>query len=432
MILFILCTGAGIAQVHPSQDPNYTLVFHEDFVNEDSEGNVIEKNEYLHQNWQSAWPYNQFTPEQLSAKANGAWPIEKVMQNRAYIKSYESYLDGLKTSFPNVILGEGLGQIFARKEATTGIIWYYRTEKDSEGNDKIVRYDSLMNFNYSMGMLRSKRSYRYGYFEARIKIPIPPQSSPDDYFGVGSNFWMFGGGGKSWPAVSEIDLLESCTRRTVGNVDYEPYGGVNDHFAWCNKQNPDCDGGDPEEGKWHSFSTEVKHPYPNGFASNGFFTLGVNWSENSIKYYLNGEELFESTNFPEERGPEHIILDLNHPTDQYGFYEVGENNIYPYTLEVDYVKVFQEKNICNGEFFLFDFSYATIKELVYKNVNVGVNSTFQFIPVDLNADGIDLWGKPGVNTDLNLKATEEIVFQGEVSFTSNDYQELTVQILECE
>lgn len=427
MMLFILCTGAGIAQVHPSQDPNYTLVFHEDFNGLDSNGlTIMDKDEYLNQNWMSAYPYNQVLPTKVKGEP---WDFDEMMKFRAYYTNYDELSEGFRTSFPNVKVENGYAQIEARKEEYEGA--FIGRDTIIIGTDTTIRDNPYTyNFNYTMGMLRSRRPFRYGFMEAEIEFSVS-EDNKNDYFGVGANVWMSGGhAGNIWSAISEIDLLESCSNKEYNGVEYVPYGAVNEHYGeFCLPEDNDCD-----PSRQSMVDTGEKFPYPVGFAENGKFTLGVRWTEEAISFYRNGHLHAVSTenNPGGDRAPEHIFLDLNHPTHQYGFDSVGVNNIYPFVLKVYDVKYYQNKEICNGDMMITKpVGYRELmEEIVFRNITIGGEEE-----LDLNADGYEFFQKPWVDTDFNLNATKEIYFKEGVTFsaiTNEEKQELTAKIVDCE
>lgn len=426
IILLVPCTGAGIAQVHPSQDPNYTLVFHEDFNGLDSNGNAMDKDDYLNQNWMSAYPYNQVLPDKVKGEP---WDFDEMMKFRAYYTNYDTITEGLRSSFPNVRLENGIAKIEARKEEYVGAFRDWDTT--IVGSDTVFKPGwKYHSFNYTMGMLRSKRPFRFGYMEAEVEFSVSDDNK-NDYYGVGANVWMSGGhSGYLWSAISEIDLLESCSHKEYNGVEYSPYGAVNEHYGeYCRENDVGCD-----PARQSMVDLGEKFPYPDGFADNGKFTLGVRWTDEAISFYRNGQlhAVCTDNNPGGDRAPEHIFLDLNHPTHQYGFDSVGVNNIYPFVLEVHDVKYYQDKEICNGDMVITKpIGYRElIENIVFRNIEIGGEGN-----LNLNADGWDFFDEHWIDTDFNIRATKEIRFKEGVFFSAlihEEKQELTAKIVDCE
>jgi len=65
--------------------------------------------------------------------------------------------------------------------------------------------DTSLKYSYSAGMIWSKKYFKYGIFEARIKIP--------NVRGVWSAFWLYGSGQYG----DEIDIFEQCPHKIIYN-----------------------------------------------------------------------------------------------------------------------------------------------------------------------------------------------------------------------
>lgn len=123
--------------------------------------------------------------------------------------------------------------------------------------------------NYRMGVLCHKQKFKYGYYEARVKIP-------SNNVKVCSAFWMWNQNAMKY---TEIDVFENTP--VVPNnwmlaMHYGPpfqdsiykYNHIRASDASC--LNPD----------WQ-YLTSVDF-------SNSFQTFGLEWQPNYIRYYLNG------------------------------------------------------------------------------------------------------------------------------------------------
>ncbi len=194
----------------------------------------------------------------------------------------------------------------------------------SEGTLKITA--NKVNDNKEFGSYTSarmktagKREFKYGRFEARIKVPTGTGTWPA--------FWMLGGSiekGTSWPACGEIDIMEY--------VGYDPdviVGSIHcpDHFAVNSNSGRIAN---PTEEQWHVY--------------------GVIWSEEKIEFYLDDPSNIYHTYAPAQKtltnwpfDQEHfLILNLAIGGDWGGVKGV-DNSIFPRTMEVDYVRVYQKK-----------------------------------------------------------------------------------------
>jgi len=199
------------------------------------------------------------------------------------------------------------------------------------------------NFPYTSGMISTRRKFSqlYGYFEARLKLPkgqgfwpafwllpqLPPNPIPEEYF---------------WPP--EIDILESkgddvhtayMTNIIAGNFP-EPSSKLNN---------------------WTMAGYEqFIHATPADLSA-GFHTYAVYWSPSVMIWYFDGEESARTANNlppgtqrpPDFSGEMHIILNLATG----GVFLNGETPLdqdLPAALEIDYVRVYQVRDLAGDHF----------------------------------------------------------------------------------
>lgn len=157
--------------------------------------------------------------------------------------------------------------------------WSYQTGGGGWGNNEVQTYtDGRANSFVEGGMLNvravkangswtsarlrsiGKGDWTYGYMEARLRVPAALGSWPA--------FWMmptdsaYGG----WPRSGEIDIMEYSPRTSGDKV----YGTV--HY-----------------GESHQY-TSIGEKNDSG-ASEGFHRYGVEWTADSISWYLDGVKL---------------------------------------------------------------------------------------------------------------------------------------------
>jgi beta-glucanase (GH16 family) len=212
---------------------------------------------------------------------------------------------------------------------------YYTNFEDnvsvSDGTLKIVaRQQSLGGLPYTSGRIRTKdlREFTYGRFEGRMKIPSTS--------GVWPAFWMlptdspYGG----WASSGEIDIMES-----VNQAD-KIYGTIHHGAPWPSNQH---NGGTFEDGT--DFSQD-------------FHVYAVEWEPNIIRWYLDGvlyhsvtkDDWYSSVAPGNDLAPFdvpfHLLLNVavggNFPGNPNG------SAVYPQTLEVDYVRVYERAQVPFG------------------------------------------------------------------------------------
>lgn len=162
-----------------------------------------------------------------------------------------------------------------------------------------------------------KTGWKYGYVEARIKLPKGKGTWPA--------FWMMPVNFKSWPADGEIDIMEE--------VGYAA-GGIHSTIH-CNKYN---NGGSSIETGYKYIST----------AESDYHVYAMKWTATEMIFYVDGETILTykndgtGTNAWPFDNPFYVILNVAWGGVWGGQQGVNEAAL-PVTMSVDYVRVFQEK-----------------------------------------------------------------------------------------
>lgn len=166
--------------------------------------------------------------------------------------------------------------------------------------------------------MNTKESWTYGYFEARLKLPQGKGTWPA--------FWMMPKNGKSWPADGEIDIMEE--------VGYRP-NWVSSSIH-CKAYN-------------HVAGTQRTAEKYISTAESDFHVYAVEWTEDFIKGYIDGECYFTFEN--DKAGnkdtwpfytPFYLKLNLAWGGNWGGSQGVDESKL-PATYEIDYVRVYRKE-----------------------------------------------------------------------------------------
>ena len=183
-------------------------------------------------------------------------------------------------------------------------------------------------FKGSDGKIYSGRVYahesegwQYGYIEARIMLPKGKGTWPA--------FWMMpcnvDWSKEGWPKCGEIDIMEE-----VGVVPNEVSSSLH------------------AEGHNHTNNTQVTHAMTIDKAEGEFHTYAIEWTEQNITTYVDGEVQLSYdndgkgvTNWPYSK-PYYIILNLAWGGNWGGMNGVDESAL-PISCVVDYVRVYQKK-----------------------------------------------------------------------------------------
>ena len=217
--------------------------------------------------------------------------------------------------------------------------WYYQVGKHGWGNNELQNYipgviDSDTCALVSNGILKiiakkkgnqvvsvrinTNESWKYGYFEARLKLPKGKGTWPA--------FWMLPKNQKKWPNDGEIDIMEE--------VGYRPnYVSASIH---CKSY-------------YHVIGTQKTKELFIETAESDFHVYALEWTENRIRAFVDGKQYFEFQN--DKKGdkstwpfdvPFYLKLNLAWG----GFWGAAEGvdeSILPAIYEVDYVRVYQKK-----------------------------------------------------------------------------------------
>jgi beta-glucanase (GH16 family) len=198
--------------------------------------------------------------------------------------------------------------------------WYAQANVEvSGGTLKIVaKKETVQNRGYTSGRIRSlnKADIKYGRIEARMKMPVGQ--------GIWPAFWMlptenvYG----IWPQSGEIDILEY-----LGHDPLTIFGTLHYGNLWPNNK----------------FVTKTFTTVDGNFAD-GFHHYALEWSENEIRWYVDG--YLYSTKTPSDLGGSrwpfdqkfHFLLNLAVGGNLPG--NPNASTVFPQTFEIDYVRVY--------------------------------------------------------------------------------------------
>ncbi|MFA5326349.1 MAG: family 16 glycosylhydrolase [Prolixibacteraceae bacterium] len=203
--------------------------------------------------------------------------------------------------------------------------WYTVARKENtwvgDGTLKIIaRNEPTSGKKYSSGRLttKGKGDWKYGKVEVRAKLPSGNGTWPA--------IWMLSSDNKygGWPESGEIDIMEQ-----VGS-------------------NPDTVLSTVHTGKYnHIKKTQRGKRMGLPTATTDFHVYTLEWEENELRSFVDGKLYFtfdnEKTGFeawPFDQ-PFHVILNLAIGGGLGGQHGI-DNSLFPHTLEIDYVRVYQK------------------------------------------------------------------------------------------
>lgn len=216
--------------------------------------------------------------------------------------------------------------------------WWYETGNGGWGNNELQNYIPAVNGkdtcakidNGTLKIILKKsgseilsarmntsESWTYGYFEARLKLPVGKGTWPA--------FWMMPKNFTSWPGDGEIDIMEE--------VGYRP--------NWVSTT-IHCTAYSTLNGQQKTAETYIST------AQTEFHVYAVEWTKDFIKGYVDGKLFYEFAN--DHKGnnntwpfynPFYLKLNLAWGGNWGGAQGVDES-VLPATFEIDYIRVFQK------------------------------------------------------------------------------------------
>lgn len=165
---------------------------------------------------------------------------------------------------------------------------------------------------------KNKGDWKYGRFEIRAKLPKGKGIWPAIW--MLPTKWVYGG----WPKSGEIDIMEF-----VGYMPDSVFGSV--HTGLYN----------------HSIGTQKTKGVAFKDLPTAFHVYAIEWTERNISFLVDGQKYFQFEN--NKSGPGawpfdqefHLILNIAVGGNWGGKFGV-DDSIFPQTMEIDYVRVYQQ------------------------------------------------------------------------------------------
>ena len=190
---------------------------------------------------------------------------------------------------------------------------------------------------YRSGLVTSKALYGPGRFEARIDLPTTQ--------GMWPAFWL-NANQVPWPQGGEIDIMENKgSQPTI----------TSSAFHWQKDPGPCC-------ANWHYVTqnySAMNGGNPVNFTT-GFHTYAVEWDTTQIRFYVDGNlyhTVKNNSHMPDANFPmsdanfttaKNIILNLAVGGDFGG--DPNGTTVFPQTMLVDYVRVWQRQTGLSGDY----------------------------------------------------------------------------------
>ncbi|MEP2278629.1 glycoside hydrolase family 16 protein [Maribacter sp.] len=207
----------------------------------------------------------------------------------------------------------------------------YRSEGNAEVSNGTLKITAKLNTDtniegeYTSARLNSKKSFKFGRMEIRAKLPEHKGN------GTWPALWMLGSNIQTagWPLCGEIDMMEY--------VSFKPN---KTHFTIHSKANNHTNGTEATSGAVELETIEED-----------FHNFGILWSSEYIKFYVDDIENIQfifkrPANSTVDNWPfsNHFYFLMNIAVGgNWGGLEGVDPSIFPATMEVDYIRVYQVK-----------------------------------------------------------------------------------------
>ena len=181
-----------------------------------------------------------------------------------------------------------------------------------------IPQEAVEGHTYLSARMNTVRGWKYGYFEARMKLP--------EGRGTWPAFWMLPDNSGEWPSCGEIDIMEHAGSHP-DSIHISVHTGKYNHIAGTQK-------------------TAINLI---GNVQDDFHIYGLEWTETDIKGYIDGTLHFRFRNdgkrdketWPFDT-PFHIILNQA-VGGMFGGKNGVDDTCYPAMFQIDYVRVYQKK-----------------------------------------------------------------------------------------
>ena len=206
---------------------------------------------------------------------------------------------------------------------------------------------------YSAAEINTKTTmFKYGYFEAKIKVPYKQGFFPAFWLSVKST----SGFDATWPP--ELDVLE--------------YSGTGDYVATGTNQIIDCDEDGAIANRSYEIDKSTEEPY------NNFFIYAMEWNEHEVKWYINNVQVGSTLTTEIPHDFMRLVLSL-----QLRFIPssgLGDLNSPLKKMYVDWVRVYKPINApIEGDYDKWD--------QVWHNSNTGMLGEWDLREDDINVAG---------------------------------------------
>jgi len=234
-------------------------------------------------------------------------------------------------------------------------------------------------YKYQGGILRSKASYKYGYFETSSKMPVGR--------GLWPAFWLLKINGCTW--YNEIDINEP------GGPQSETGSKTTLNYLWKWAHVDSCRSSPNQAIEVNVGNTAQEHKY------------GVLWQPGKMTWFLDDSVVYAESNI--DSTPSNAMeIYLNFAIDPWNPPNGG--SVFPKYYETNWIKVHQLKRACDVDTAPCPYNHATYDRKIKKSISLGGAGCSSSLSTQ---DQISLWA-----TDYILLSDSVTLNQSGTGFIS--------------
>jgi len=291
--------------------------------------------------------------------------------------------------------------VFFSNTLTIKEIKYYRVFKRTDKQ-----------YFYKTPLLWSKHSYRYGYFEIRTRMQYLDQNHNNQ--GGGPAFWLFNS--TSTVPHSEMDIYEikdiSPEDDLTYNISLDTDSSMghykHDHTTSIHFQDSIMKLSDITHHDHAVFGSVL-------FCQTCFKTFSAFWDKQSIQYYRDDTLIRTSHFYTDKMSDMFITFSNNDPTWVYDsihdyFFPILPDRVtsFPYNYDVDYVRVYQLKLHCDSDCTVSSFNPDTFGYGLYRNLTISSGTS-----VIASGKNVEIMATDGItiNGDFTVQSGAELLIE---------------------
>ncbi len=270
----------------------------------------------IHNNKVTTWHYNTGDEFDNSKVDTSKW-LDSYPWGRSLYCSFDNHY---YTDFKNCKLENGILSLVAKREKITARSVPYEDDNHRLICDGKDIGKNLRTFDYTCGMIFSKKKFHYGFYEMKFRSDMGK--------GLWPAFWLYAG-----HENEEIDVFEiNGSKDSEFHVDVHCITGCNNYKTTLGIARKN----------WGDYLTS------SGNWNQSFNVLSIEWQQDFIKWFLNGKPVaYWKGNFT---NPMWVIADIALSRDN-GPFSPGPDasTVFPASFDIDYIRMWSARKATSNQ-----------------------------------------------------------------------------------